>query len=333
MPGPHGPSISPDTAEAFLASDTWKASQQISENATTPNGYKLAFGNVQALESSTVFLATLILDSYDPQSCASHCDGDSSCASFATVIERDPSVYINAVTCPNPPSVTRFRCTFFGAAATEAPASSEGAVVAQFHVVWAGGNVYNKITRPRRSASDTSQCNGGSAIRNGGFEMDDPSQDTVPTGWNITSVAPTVTFGFTKPGSINQGGTYAFVANLLAPDPSMPNPLTGFILSQDMNTCPHRNYSITMDYRFDDSASGNCSITLGYPFEDTFGMTTSASDDANGNTPHTWITMRANFQAVSSNDTLAILVNCVGNVWNNYSIDNVAVEPTDGVAS
>ena len=163
--------------------------------------------------------------------------------------------------------------------------------------------------------------------------MDSPSQSTVPTGWNITSVAPTVTFGFTKPGSTNEGGTYAFVANLLAPDPSMPDPSTGFIISQVLNTCPGQDYEIAMDYRFDDPASGNCSITLGYTFDDTFGMTTRASGDEDGNKPHTWITIRATFKAVSAKDTLAILVDCRGRVWNNYSIDNVVVEPIDETAS
>ncbi|KAL9128147.1 MAG: hypothetical protein Q9217_003121 [Psora testacea] len=330
VPGPQGPMVSPDTAEAFLASERWK---HISENATTPNDYELAFANAQAINASPDVLGSLLLESYDPGTCAIQCDGDSSCMSFTVAAVRAPSVLINAATCPNPPSITRFECTFSGSRATKAPPPSEGICIAQFHVVWAGANVYNKIAPSKRSTSDHESCNGGPVIHNGGFEMDNPSQQTVPIDWDITSVAPTVTFGFTKPGSVNQGGTYAFVANLLAPDLSIPNPSTGFILSQDMNICPGHNYSIGMDYRFDDPASGNCSITLAYHFQDTLNMTTSASGDAEGNKPHTWITMRVFFQAVSQHGTLAILVDCVGNVWNNYSIDNVVVELIDEPAS
>ena len=159
--------------------------------------------------------------------------------------------------------------------------------------------------------------------------MDDPSQGTDPSGWNITNVISPVTWGLTKPGSPNQGGTYAFDARLLTPYSHMSNGSTGLVLSQEMNTCPGKHYGIFMEYRFDDPASGNCSITLGFPFEDTLNMTTQYSGDEDGNRPHTWITMRASFQAVSSNEILGILVNCVGDVWNNYSIDNVVVDPID----
>ena len=68
------------------------------------------------------------------------------------------------------------------------------------------------------------KCNGAPVVRNGGFEMDDPSTHTTPTGWSITDVTPTIGFGFTKPGSYNNGGTYAFLANLLSPDYSIAQP-------------------------------------------------------------------------------------------------------------
>ena len=191
--------------------------------------------------------------------------------------------------------------------------------------------MYNKVGFSKRSTSNTAQCKDGPVIRNGGFEMDDPSAGTVPTAWSITSAAPTVTFGLTKPGSVNQGGTYAFVANLLAPESSKPSPSTGFVLSQELNTCPGQSYNIAMDYRFDDAAAGSCSITFGIPSDDESHKTTRASGDAKDNKPHIWITVRSTFKAESSHDKLIILVECVGHVSNKYSIDNVVVELVDAV--
>ena len=193
--------------------------------------------------------------------------------------------------------------------------------------------MYNKIEQTKRDISeDTKKCNGAPVVRNGGFEMDDPSQSHSPTGWNITNVYPTVTFGFTKPGSTNNGGTYAFVADMLAPDPSLPDPYTGFMLSQELNTCPGQSYKVSMDYRFDDPADENCSISLGVGNGDdvnSMKMTTYPSGSQEGNRPNVWITKTINFKAGTPVDVLVIFVICDGHVWNNYSIDNVVVDPTN----
>ena len=192
--------------------------------------------------------------------------------------------------------------------------------------------MYNKKQEAKREVSeDTKNCNGAPVVRNGGFEMDDPSRSAVPTGWNISNVFPTVTFGFTKPGSTNNGGTYGFVSNMLAPDPSLPSPHTGFILSQELNTCPGQSYEVSIDYRFDDYAGGNCAIALGIAEGDdvkSMNMTTYPSGMQGDNRPNVWITKSTSFEAKTPADLLAILVACKGHVWNNYSIDKVLVKPT-----
>lgn len=58
--------------------------------------------------------------------------------------ERDPSVDADNVNCPNPPSITRIKCAFFGSMMTTAQATNAGQYQAQFQVVIGGSNVYNK---------------------------------------------------------------------------------------------------------------------------------------------------------------------------------------------
>lgn len=158
--------------------------------------------------------------------------------------------------------------------------------------------------------------------------MDDPSRKTTPTGWDITEVAPTVAFGLTKPGSSNKGQTYAFVANLLAND--LTQAANGFMLSQKLNTCPGKEYAVTFDYRFDNAADGKCSISLALgdgtnPKKMKTRVFTSGDQD--GNRPHIWNTPATAFKATTKNDLLAFFLTCEGGKWNNYSIDNVVVEP------
>ena len=160
--------------------------------------------------------------------------------------------------------------------------------------------------------------------------MDDPSFLTKPTGWNLTSIAPNVTFGFTKPGSAKNGGTYAFAANMLQPDPSVTSPHTAFILSQKLNTCPGTNYKVSVDYRFDDSADGKCSVGLSIgngKDTENIKIALGTTGDEDGNRPHEWITTSTSFKAKTLADLLAILVDCEGHVQNKWSIDNVIVEP------
>ena len=165
--------------------------------------------------------------------------------------------------------------------------------------------------------------------------MDDPSMKQTPTGWTITDVKPAVGFSFTKPGSSNNGGTYAFLANLLTPDYSVVQPVMGFTLSTVMNTCPGTKYNASLEYRFDNSAERRCAISFGHgegnssqAFSSKVAesvVVTRVSDDVEGNRPHVWLPLRYSFTAKTQEDLLAVHVQCNGSAWNNYSVDNVEV--------
>ena len=87
------------------------------------------------------------LTSYSPSQCASYCNQVSNCLGFNIYYERDPSLNPGAA-CPNPASQTNIKCTLYGSQVSAASATNTGQYRAQFHVVIAGSNGYNRIVLP-----------------------------------------------------------------------------------------------------------------------------------------------------------------------------------------
>jgi len=85
------------------------------------------------------------LTSYDVASCAAFCDNTTTCTSFNIYVERDPS--LNPSTefcCPNPASVTNYKCTLWGSIIDNTTATNAGGWRDGFDVVIAGSNGYTK---------------------------------------------------------------------------------------------------------------------------------------------------------------------------------------------
>ena len=80
------------------------------------------------------------LTSFDTLGCASRCDQASGCVAFNMYIERDPTVDPNAASCPNPPSLTNYKCTLWGAPVSTDEAENSGQWRDSFQVVIAGSN-------------------------------------------------------------------------------------------------------------------------------------------------------------------------------------------------
>ena len=74
-----GPIPSPDTASAFLAYGPFASSASA---APTPNGYSLAFKNLQAENNALGYMGFTLLDTYDTQLCAKKCDAIYGCNAF-----------------------------------------------------------------------------------------------------------------------------------------------------------------------------------------------------------------------------------------------------------
>ncbi|KAI4147086.1 MAG: hypothetical protein L6R39_003244 [Caloplaca ligustica] len=145
QPAGSGPVPTPDTADAFTSSSVL---QTIAQNAPTPDGYSLVFQNKDGSLSASKYMGLHTLTAFDTLQCASLCDQANDCEAFNMYIERDPSVDPNANDCPNPPSLTNYKCTLWGAPVSVEEANNKGQWRDSFHVVITGSNAYNKATPP-----------------------------------------------------------------------------------------------------------------------------------------------------------------------------------------
>ena len=80
------------------------------------------------------------LTKYDTFDCAQKCDQADGCQAFNLYIERDPTKDPNHDQCPNPPSLTNYKCTLWGAPVAVQEATNDGQYRDDFHVVIAGSN-------------------------------------------------------------------------------------------------------------------------------------------------------------------------------------------------
>lgn len=153
QPDGYGPQINnPDTSANWVANDQINA---YGANAPASIGaYKQVFKGLSGSMSQTGYAGLITLQSYDLQTCASQCDQNPDCASFNIFVERDPTVDPGAA-CPNPPSITNFKCTLYdypiaALAATNygqyrGPQDSNGVA---FNVTVASSNGYTKLVTP-----------------------------------------------------------------------------------------------------------------------------------------------------------------------------------------
>lgn len=111
----------------------------IAGDAPAPQGYSQSFSNLQASTSAPGYLGLYTLQSYDTIKCQQLCDAESACYGFNIYIERDPSVN-PADLCPDPPSITNYKCTLWGASLTAETATNRGQWREQFQIVIAGSN-------------------------------------------------------------------------------------------------------------------------------------------------------------------------------------------------
>jgi hypothetical protein len=146
----YGPQVHPDTPAAFEA---YPAFSQDALSAVTPQGYANVFKNLNASVSANSYLTYETLTSYDVEGCAAFCDETTLCTAFNIYIERDPSVNptTNGVNvgwgnhCPNPPSITNYKCSLWSSSIDAASATNYGQMRDEFEVVIAGSNGYDKL--------------------------------------------------------------------------------------------------------------------------------------------------------------------------------------------
>lgn len=72
-----------------------------------------------------------------------YCNNNKLCSAFNIYVERDPSVDPGPA-CPNPPSVSNYKCALWGSSISRQTATNTGQYRQDFHVVIAGSNGYDK---------------------------------------------------------------------------------------------------------------------------------------------------------------------------------------------
>jgi hypothetical protein len=140
-------------------------------NARTPSGYANTFKDLNASVSANSYLGLQTLSSYNVQGCSEWCDNTTLCTGFNIYIERDPSLNPTSGDaskgeyCPNPSSITNFKCTLWGSGVDAEAATNFGQGRESFQVVIVGSNGYEKTntTTPDQCPGykPPKPCNGG----------------------------------------------------------------------------------------------------------------------------------------------------------------------------
>ena len=122
--------------------------------------YTQVFKDLDAAVSANSYIGLYTLTSYNAQECAAKCDDTDLCTSFNIYIERDPSLapanndnttYTPWETyCPNPSSITNYKCTLWGSTLSADLATNKGDYREQFQTVITGSDAYDKtnVTTP-----------------------------------------------------------------------------------------------------------------------------------------------------------------------------------------
>jgi hypothetical protein len=177
QPTGSGPQVQPDTVAAF---ESYAEFHKEAEDAITPAHYANVFKDLNASVSANSYITYTTLTSYNVSGCAAFCDETDLCTAFNIYIERDPSV--NPTTngtdvgwgsnCPNPSSITNYKCSLWGSSISAASATNYGGWRDEFEVVIAGSNGYDKTNNttpstPSGGWGNPTKCSGG-GIGSGG---------------------------------------------------------------------------------------------------------------------------------------------------------------------
>lgn len=149
---------------------SYPAFHTMAQSARTPAGYVNTFRDLNASCSANTYLGLHTLRSYDALGCSQWCDNTTLCTAFNIYVERDPSLNptipdaTTTANCPNPSSITNYKCTLWGSGVDAASTNNYGGWRDQFQVVIAGSNGYaktNNTTPPSQPGwNEPTKCGG-----------------------------------------------------------------------------------------------------------------------------------------------------------------------------
>ncbi|KAG9683433.1 hypothetical protein KCU95_g13613, partial [Aureobasidium melanogenum] len=214
QPDGYGPKVTPDTVSAFLAyppfhSMASAAPTVVPSNNTAigaGNAYQQTFLDLNASSSANSYLGLYTLTSYSVADCAAHCDSTALCTAFNIYIERDPSQNpskndstaptVWGYWCPNPSSITNFKCTLWGSNLDASTATNQGGWREDFQVVVTASNGYDatNTTLPPNVVDTTNTTVSATSIASSVLSSATPvSSKSSSTSSSTSSVAPSAT--------------------------------------------------------------------------------------------------------------------------------------------
>ncbi|EME40725.1 hypothetical protein DOTSEDRAFT_157604 [Dothistroma septosporum NZE10] len=162
QPDGYGPIPFPDNPSAFLAFPTLHALASAAPStipSTDNTEYIQVFKDLNAATSAPSYLGLYTLQNYSAPECAAKCDCTELCTAFNIYAERDPSLNpanndstynpgyqtVWGQNCPNPQSMTSYKCTLWGSHIDSSTATNTGYTTEQFQVVVTASDGYDKI--------------------------------------------------------------------------------------------------------------------------------------------------------------------------------------------
>lgn len=162
--------------------------------------YTQVFRDLNASIEASSYIGLYTLETYNTSECAAYCDNTALCTSFNLYIERDPSVNPSAndstaatvwgYWCPNPASITNFKCTLWGSSIDASEADNYGEYREEFHTVITGSNGYDKtnVTVPTCTISSSSSSSSStSSVATGGSSSSGSSGSSSGSSWSDSS--------------------------------------------------------------------------------------------------------------------------------------------------
>jgi hypothetical protein len=243
QPDGFGPVPTPDTVPAFynysVLHDAAQAAPKVIPSYADASGnpYVQVFTDLNKSVQAQSFLGQYNLETYNATQCAALCDCTKLCTAFNIFAERDPSLAPSRASdnstaytvwgyeCPNPPSMTSFKCTLWGSYIDASNAKNNGQYRADFHVVITASDGYDR-TNGTTPADPTGPAPGSSTTTLTTFvsststtlstvsttsvptTSDVPTTSSVPTSSVPTSTATIITTTASAPSYYSPPPTY-----------------------------------------------------------------------------------------------------------------------------
>lgn len=138
---------------SLVSANDFITSPQLRSNAlsaTTPSGYTPVFQGYYESLSMNGYLGYTELGGYDTDACAFQCDRVSACVGFNIWYERnagqEPYPQYSQADCPNPPAITRVKCSIWSQQPSGLSATNYGGWRVGFALAIAGSNAYVKTS-------------------------------------------------------------------------------------------------------------------------------------------------------------------------------------------